>query len=257
MTERGRAHAVRSAMTKTPRNPPSSTGAPRPPAAAPRPEEAGPAPGEAPASNPFASLASSSLSEPGGETKLYEVPRELIEIARARAAEPRASKGTLTPIAPRPNAELEASLAAYTAGLAATSGAPVPSSRRPGAEPPPRQELDAEPPRRSFAGPCEESGTVLRRDVARSAEPPPLPPLQSDPMRQSGTLPRGASERLPALEGKPLLRSPVSPSSKPAARPRSTPASTASTAAAPRRPWLLYLGLCLIAAYCVHLLLGS
>ena len=57
-----------------------------------------------------------------------------------------------------------------------------------------------------------------------------------------------------ALERKPVLRSPVSPSSKPAARPRSAPAG-----AAPARgqPWALYLALCVILGYCVHLLLSS
>lgn len=251
MTERGHAYAVRSAMTKTPRNPPSSTGAPRPPAAAPRSEEAGPPPGDAPeSSNPFASLASSSLGEPGGETKLYEVPRELIEIARARAAEPKASKGTLTPIAPRPNAELEATLAAYTAGLAGTA----PSSRPAAAEPALRQEVETL--RSTPANAYEESGTVLRRDAARASEPPPLPlsaARRSDPQPRSDAARRGASQRLPALERKPVLLSPVSPSSKPAARPRSTPAA----AATPKRPWVLYLGLCLIVGYCAHLLLGS
>lgn len=249
MTERGHAYALRSAMTKTPRNPPSSTG-PRPPAAAPHPDAAGSPPGETPgASNPFASLASSSFDEPGGATKLYEVPRELIEIARARAAEPKASTGTLTPIAPRPNAELEATLAAYTAGLAGTASSRPPSAQPVRGEPAPRQEVST--PRSQPPLAYEESGTVLRRDAPRPPEAPQRRAAQSErapPARPA------ASERLPALERKPVLRSPVSPSSKPAARPRSAPAG-----AAPARgqPWALYLALCVILGYCVHLLLSS
>src|SRR6186713_823510 len=69
--------------------------------------------------NPFASFAPTAAGaarEMNAETKVYEVPRELIEIARARAngAEP---AGKTTPLAPRPDAELEATLRAYTARL--------------------------------------------------------------------------------------------------------------------------------------------
>lgn len=71
------------------------------------------------ARNPFASFAppeGGAARDMNVETKLYEVPRELIEIARARAngAEP---PGATTPLAPRPDAELEATLRAYTARL--------------------------------------------------------------------------------------------------------------------------------------------
>jgi hypothetical protein len=196
----------------------------------------GPPSGDAQAqSNPFASLGSS-LGEPGGETKLYEVPRELIEIARARAAEPAASKGTLTPIAPRPNAELEATLAAYTSGLAAISGK-TPSSQPGRPEAPLRQEVETL--RSTPAGAYEESGTVLRRDAVPDTHP------------RAGE--RG-SARVP-LERKALLRSPVAP--RPAV-PRQAPHSNPVQPAAARgRPWLIYLGLCLIAGYCAHLLLSS
>jgi hypothetical protein len=69
--------------------------------------------------NPFSSFAPTAAGaarEMNAETKVYEVPRELIEIARARAngAEP---AGKTTPLAPRPDAELEATLRAYTARL--------------------------------------------------------------------------------------------------------------------------------------------
>jgi len=64
------------------------------------------------ARNPFASLASSG-QETAAATTLYEVPRELIEMARAHASEADAA-GTATPLAPRPDAELEATVRAYT-----------------------------------------------------------------------------------------------------------------------------------------------
>src|SRR5262245_41699511 len=53
----------------------------------------------------------------GAETKLYQVPRELIEIARANAKNRKAAVGTLTPIAPRPDAELEANAKAYASQI--------------------------------------------------------------------------------------------------------------------------------------------
>jgi hypothetical protein len=54
--------------------------------------------------------------EMNAETKIYEVPRELIEIARARANSKEAT-GTVTPIAPRPGPDLEATLLAYTEAM--------------------------------------------------------------------------------------------------------------------------------------------
>jgi hypothetical protein len=71
--------------------------------------------------NPFASFAppeAGAARDTNAETKLYEVPRELIEIARARAngADP---AGKTTPLAPRPDAALQATLQAYTARLSA------------------------------------------------------------------------------------------------------------------------------------------
>jgi hypothetical protein len=74
-------------------------------------------PGAAAGRNPFASFAPPSFGrDPGAETKLYEVPRELIELARARSSEAERS-GTTTPLAPRPDAELEATLRVYTERL--------------------------------------------------------------------------------------------------------------------------------------------
>jgi hypothetical protein len=69
--------------------------------------------------NPFASFAppeAGASRDTNAETKLYEVPRELIEIARARANGAERA-GKTTPLAPRPDAELEATLRAYTARL--------------------------------------------------------------------------------------------------------------------------------------------
>lgn len=240
MTERGRAHAVRSAMTKTPRTPPSSTGVPRPPGDAPRSGISKQAPAEAPAeSNPFASLASSAFGEPDGETKAFEVPRELIELARARAAEPTSTKGTLTPIAPRPNAELEATLAAYTAGLAPGSSGRAPSFQPEHGERPPRQEVETL--RSQPVGTHEESGTVLR--AQRATED------------RGATPDRGSTGHRPsASERKPLLRSPVSAHSRPAPR-----SSIEPLRAGPPRglPWPFYVGLFLVAGYCAYLLLNS
>jgi len=75
----------------------------------------------APASNPFASLvgpASGTVGVPtGAETKLYQVPRELIEIARARASA--GPSGALTPIAPRPDQDIEATVRAYAESVSA------------------------------------------------------------------------------------------------------------------------------------------
>ncbi len=238
MTERGHAYAARSAMTKTPRTPPTSTAAPRPPAEALGSEVAAQPSGEAvEVSNPFASLASPQPGDAGGETKLFEVPRELIEIARARATDPTSScAGTLTPIAPRPNAELEATLAAYTAGLTSTSGQ-TPSSKPARREPGPRGEVETETMRsgRPAAGDAG-SGTGTRRNAApgRALETPrPRTAKQS-------------AERGPGSSGrKPLLRGPIAPRSAPA-RPRSQPVSARP---AHGRPWLFYAGLCLILGY--------
>lgn len=74
----------------------------------------------------FSSVAPSEAPRGGGaETKLYQVPRELIEIARANAKSRKAAAvGTLTPIAPRPDAELEANAKAYAAQISESPAAP-------------------------------------------------------------------------------------------------------------------------------------
>lgn len=74
----------------------------------------------------FSSVAPSDAPRGGGaETKLYQVPRELIEIARANAKSRKAAAvGTLTPIAPRPDAELEADAKAYAAQVSESPAAP-------------------------------------------------------------------------------------------------------------------------------------
>ena len=74
---------------------------------------------------PLSAVAPSDAPRGGGaETKLYQVPRELIEIARANARS-RKHVGTLTPIAPRPDAEIEAGAKAYAALI---SESPAPPS---------------------------------------------------------------------------------------------------------------------------------
>jgi hypothetical protein len=80
----------------------------------------------APAKAGFSSVAPSEAPRGGGaETKLYQVPRELIEIARANAKNRKAAAvGTLTPIAPRPDAEVEASAKAYAAQVSESPAAP-------------------------------------------------------------------------------------------------------------------------------------
>lgn len=84
-------------------------------------------PAAASSTNPFSSFA----QRPGGcqdaaaETKLFQVPRELIELARARANRP-TDLGTVTPVAPRPGPELEATLRAYVASMSSlTEAAPA------------------------------------------------------------------------------------------------------------------------------------
>lgn len=71
--------------------------------------------------NPFASwapaMATAVLGDNNGETKHYEVPRELIEIARAKA-KASVTKGALTPIVPPPTPDLDAGVKAYTAPIA-------------------------------------------------------------------------------------------------------------------------------------------
>lgn len=84
-------------------------------------------PTSASAKKGFSSVAPSEAPRGGGaETKLYQVPRELIEIARANAKSRKstAAVGTLTPIAPRPDAELEANAKAYAAQISETPAAP-------------------------------------------------------------------------------------------------------------------------------------
>lgn len=83
-------------------------------------------PNGAPAKTGFSSVAPSDAPRGGGaETKLYQVPRELIEIARANAKSRKAAAvGTLTPIAPRPDAEIEANTKAYAAQVSESPAAP-------------------------------------------------------------------------------------------------------------------------------------
>jgi hypothetical protein len=86
------------------------------------------------ARRPFASLeptTPASTGDTGAETKHYEVPRELIEIARAKLARD-ARSGTLTPIAPRPSADLDAALQAYAASVSKMEASVVanPASER-------------------------------------------------------------------------------------------------------------------------------
>lgn len=75
-------------------------------------------PAAASSTNPFSSFAPrpGGVQDPGAETKLFQVPRELIELARARANRP-SDLGTVTPVAPRPGPELEATLRAYVASM--------------------------------------------------------------------------------------------------------------------------------------------
>jgi hypothetical protein len=86
---------------------PLSSLQPRPPAAA----------------NPFASLAAPAgrtiAFSTGAETKAYQVPRELIEIARARVNV--CPSNALTPLAPRPDQGIEATVLANAAAVSAST----------------------------------------------------------------------------------------------------------------------------------------
>lgn len=90
-----------------------------------RPGAAAPGAATAASSPPFAAFASApgGAFESGAETKLYKVPRELIQLAKAEKSK-RGAAGTLTPLAPRPGPELEATLRAYTASMSSGSGQP-------------------------------------------------------------------------------------------------------------------------------------
>lgn len=136
------------------------------------------------AHNPFASFA----PEPGAardtnaETKLYEVPRELIEIARARAngAEP---AGKTTPLAPRPDAALQATLQAYTARLS-TKPPRVPSllldeALDTAVAPEPSKALELEPEARELpsAEPVAAASVAAEPKAAECAIAPQLAPL--------------------------------------------------------------------------------
>lgn len=81
-------------------------------------------PAAASSTNPFSSFAPrpGGGQDPAAETKLFQVPRELIELARARANHP-PDLGTITPVAPRPGPELEATLRAYVASMSSLTEA--------------------------------------------------------------------------------------------------------------------------------------
>lgn len=68
--------------------------------------------------HPFADWAPGTLpASDDGATRVFQVPRELIEIARAR--DPGATAGTLTPLVPAPTPEMSAAVSAYTAPCSA------------------------------------------------------------------------------------------------------------------------------------------
>jgi hypothetical protein len=169
--------------------------------------------------NPFASFAASEAG-PGREmnaaTKVYEVPRELIEIARARAngAEP---AGKTTPLAPRPDAELEATLRAYTA------------------------RLSTKPPR----VPSELLNEAVAADVAASPSEA-APPLAAEP---------NMIEPNAVLEPEPLLLERPT-STRPSAR-HGAPLVPARRPARESQSWMVYAALSLLGlASCAHVLLA-
>ena len=98
-------------------------------------------------SNPFASLLAPTSGtvaiHTGAETKAYQVPRELIEIARARASA--GPSGALTPIAPRPDQGIEAAVLAYAATVSASTLREQPMLAE-SVEPPVRSELSVDEP---------------------------------------------------------------------------------------------------------------
>jgi hypothetical protein len=173
--------------------------------------------------NPFASFAASEAG-PGREmnaaTKVYEVPRELIEIARARAngAEP---AGKTTPLAPRPDAELEATLRAYTA------------------------RLSTKPPRVPSA--------LLEEAVAEdvSASRSEAPPLAAEPnmAKPNATEPAAVREPEPLLLERPM-------SARPSAN-QGAPLVRARRPARESQAWMVYAALSLLGlASCAHVLLA-
>jgi hypothetical protein len=166
------------------------------------------------------------------ETKVYEVPRELIEIARARAhgVDP---AGKTTPLAPRPDAEQQATLRAYTARLSIKPPR-VPSVLLDDAiavdiEVEPSSALELEPDARAMPG--ADRSLALPSAAERSASKPAAAP---EPSR----LERRPSSRRSALrESAPRVR-------------EAHPASES-------RAWMVYAALSLLGlASCVHLLLA-
>jgi hypothetical protein len=154
--------------------------------------------------NPFASFAAPEAGagrDMNAETKLYEVPRELIEIARARAngAEP---AGKTTPLAPRPDAALQATLQAYTARLS-TKPPRVPSllldeavagAGRP--EPSPALELDPEARDVPFSEPAPAASVCA---AAKAPEPKalelPVAPVLAPSVLERRSISRRAAVR--------------------------------------------------------------
>jgi hypothetical protein len=183
--------------------------------------------------NPFASFAPSAGAsrDNNAETKLYQVPRELIEIARARAqgAEP---SGMTTPLAPRPDADLEATLREYTARL---------SSKPPRL---PRVTLD-DSMAIDVAVDAEGLEPAARAKSGEGAAPEPEPLL----------LERPSSRRPSSLQPSSLQPSSLGSGVRSSASRQSAPGAAASAAAS--RGWLVYAALCLMGlAASAHVLLA-
>lgn len=178
-----------------------------------------------PAHNPFASLAPSPSAgrEANAETKLYEVPRELIEIARARSADAEAA-GTTTPLAPRPDAELEAALWEYSA--------------------------------RVSSAPAGVSPALLELASATS----PIDAPSGDGRTSDGRTSEGrtSDDQIGELEAAPLTLSTRRIGPRRPSRLRDAPLPRGAQAPSSSRAWMVYAALSLMGlASCAHVLLGS
>lgn len=215
-----------------------------------------PARGAAAARNPFASFAPTAAArDTNAETKLYQVPRELIEIARARANGAEAA-GKTTPLAPRPDRKLEGTLRAYAARV--SSKAPrLPSVMLDDCT---ARDVALEGATLKPSARAKTSEAVAAAAVT-SAEPSTAAPFAAAepdmaPEPEPLLLERPSSRRPSSLQPGGVQPGAVQPGAPSPAW--SQRAASEAPARAASRGWVVYAALCLMGlAASAHVLLGS